>query len=50
MKKPISATIEKELLDWIDSKLAEGSRYRNKSHIIETALEMMKQEESKKKR
>ena len=42
-KRAISATIEESLIAWIDSELGESTRYRNKSHLIETALELMKQ-------
>ena len=45
MKKPISATIDEELIKWIEKKAKDKKRYRNKSHIIETALEMLKGEE-----
>ena len=42
MKKPISATIDKDLVDWIEKEVSDKKRYRNKSHLIETALEMLK--------
>lgn len=42
MKKPISATIDEELIAWINSELKDKTRYRNKSHIIEVALETLK--------
>lgn len=46
MKKPISATIDKELIDWIEKKVSKNkTRYRNKSHLIEIALETLKKEE-----
>jgi len=46
VKKPISATIEKDLIMWIDRKVAkDGKKYRNKSHLIEVALERMREEE-----
>ncbi len=46
VKKPISATIEEELITWIDKKVAkERKKYRNKSHLIEVALERMREEE-----
>lgn len=46
MKKPISATIDKELLDWIEKKVKnDKKKYRNKSHLIEIALEMLKKTE-----
>ena len=41
MKKPISATIDEELITWI-SQQVDGRKYRNKSHLIELALENMK--------
>ena len=43
MKKAISATIEEKLIKWIESELKENNRYRNKSHLIETALELLKE-------
>ena len=46
MKKPISATIDEELIKWIQKKVSKDkTRYRNKSHLIEIALEKMKKEE-----
>jgi Arc/MetJ-type ribon-helix-helix transcriptional regulator len=48
MKKPISATIDEELIRWIRKKVDKDKRrYRNKSHLIEVALEMLKKEEEK---
>ena len=38
MKKPISATIEDELIEWINIECANKLKYRNKSHLIEIAL------------
>ena len=43
MKKPISATIDVELIKWIDKEIQDKKRYRNKSHLIEIALEVLKQ-------
>jgi Arc/MetJ-type ribon-helix-helix transcriptional regulator len=46
MKKPISATIEEDLIRWISKKVSKDkTKYRNKSHLIETALEKMRAEE-----
>lgn len=42
MKKPISATIDVELIRWIDKALEDGKKYRNKSHLIEIALDLLK--------
>jgi Arc/MetJ-type ribon-helix-helix transcriptional regulator len=42
MKKPISATIDEELIEWIDKELKDRKRYRNKSHLIEIALDTLK--------
>jgi len=42
MKKPISATIDEELIKWIDKELEDKKRYRNKSHLIEIALDTLK--------
>lgn len=44
MKKPISATIEEDLINWIEKELEDRTRYRNKSHLIEIALEKLKKE------
>ena len=48
MKRPISATIDERLIQWIQERVESGTRYRNKSHVIETALELMKEKENKK--
>lgn len=42
MKVRISATIDKETEKVINEFLKEG-KYRNKSHVIEDALKMMKE-------
>ena len=42
MKKPISATIDEELLNWIEKEIKDTKKYRNKSHLIEVAIEMLK--------
>ncbi len=51
MKERISATIEKKNKKFIDS-LLKNSNYRNKSHVIDKALELLEKEEKnvKKKR
>ena len=41
-KKPISATIDEELIKWIEEQLKDKKKYRNKSHLIEIALELLK--------
>jgi len=47
MKKPVSATIEDELIKWIDREIAGKRKYRNRSHLIEMALELLRREEKK---
>ena len=42
MKKPISATIDADLINWIEKELNNTRKYRNKSHLIEVAIEMLK--------
>lgn len=42
MKKPISATIDEELINWIEKEINDTKKYRNKSHLIEIALEMLR--------
>ena len=42
MKKPISATIDEELVNWIEKEINDTKKYRNKSHLIEIALEVLK--------
>ena len=44
MKKPISATIDEDLIRWISRQVKEKKSYRNKSHLIEIALEKLKEE------
>jgi len=47
MKKPISATIDEDIINWIEKELQNKDRYRNKSHLIEVALHMLKKEGKK---
>ena len=47
MKKPISATIDEDLIKWIEKEVAGNRKYRNKSHLIEVALENMKTQSKK---
>ena len=42
MKKPVSATIDEELINWIEKEISDTKKYRNKSHLIEVAIEMLK--------
>ena len=42
MKKPISATIDEELIEWIEKEIKDRKKYRNKSHLIEIALDTLK--------
>ncbi len=42
MKKPISATIDEDLIHWIEKELRNSEKYRNKSHLIEVALSHLK--------
>ncbi|MDP3765590.1 MAG: hypothetical protein Q8R04_03690 [Nanoarchaeota archaeon] len=42
MKRPISATIDEELINWIEKEITDTKKYRNKSHLIEVAIEMLK--------
>jgi len=42
MKQPISATIDKKLADWVNSQLKDNVKYRNKSHLIEIALQLLR--------
>ena len=43
-KKPISATIDESLIKWIIDQLKDSTKYRNKSHLIEIALNKLKKE------
>lgn len=47
MKKPISATIDEDLVNWIEKELQNREKYRNKSHLIEIALHLLKKEARK---
>ncbi|MBU0628073.1 MAG: hypothetical protein KKC75_02705 [Nanoarchaeota archaeon] len=44
-KSPISATIDADLIKWINEKIKDRTRFRNKSHLIEIALEKLKKED-----
>ena len=42
MKKPVSATIDENLIAWIEKEIKDTKKYRNKSHLIEVAIESLK--------
>jgi Arc/MetJ-type ribon-helix-helix transcriptional regulator len=44
MKVRISATVEEKNNKYLDS-LLKNSKYRNKSHVIDTAIELLKEKE-----
>ncbi|MBS3127779.1 hypothetical protein J4410_01420 [Candidatus Woesearchaeota archaeon] len=47
MKQPVSATIDTTLISWIEKQVKNKHKYRNKSHLIEIALEHLKEKEGK---
>ena len=47
MKKRVSATIEEETKKIIEEFLKDN-RFRNKSHVIETAIQLLKEKNGKK--
>ncbi|HUS50535.1 MAG TPA: ribbon-helix-helix protein, CopG family [Candidatus Paceibacterota bacterium] len=49
MKKRISATIDEKTLKIIEEFLKDGD-YRNKSHVIERAIELLKKIKGKKRK
>ncbi|MEK6889121.1 MAG: ribbon-helix-helix domain-containing protein [Nanoarchaeota archaeon] len=49
MKERISATVDKDIIKIIDS-LIEKKNYRNKSHVIETAIRFLKEKDGGKKK
>jgi len=44
MKERISATVDKEVIEIIAS-LLKNKKYRNKSHVIETAIYLLQEKE-----
>jgi Arc/MetJ-type ribon-helix-helix transcriptional regulator len=48
MKERLSATVDKEVLKIIEF-LLKDKKFRNKSHVIETALYLLKEKEGKEK-
>ena len=44
MKVRISATVEEKNKKYVDS-LLKNSKYRNKSHVIDKAIELLKEKE-----
>jgi Arc/MetJ-type ribon-helix-helix transcriptional regulator len=46
-KRPISATIEEDLIEWMREKLEDKEKYRNMSHLIEVALLNLRRKEKK---
>lgn len=46
MKIAISATVDRDIVDWIDQQV-KNKKYRNKSHIIELALTEFKEKQQR---
>jgi Arc/MetJ-type ribon-helix-helix transcriptional regulator len=46
MKATISATVDKDIADWIDQQI-KNKKYRNKSHIVELALTEFKEKQQR---
>jgi len=45
MRKKVSATIDEEIVDWVDEKVKEKI-FRSRSHAIEFALSKLKEAEA----
>lgn len=50
MKKIMSATIDTELVKWLEQLSKNTAKYRNRSHIVEIALHLLKEQEEKEKK
>ena len=48
MKERISATVDEETIKLIDEEMKKG-KYRNKSHVIEEAIKLLKEKNAKHK-
>ena len=48
MKERVSVTLDKETVKILNS-LVEGRKYRNRSHAVEVAIELLKKEMEKSK-
>ena len=46
VKERVSATVEKETVEIIE-KLLKNGKYRNKSHVIEAAIELLEEQDEK---
>ncbi len=45
MKKIMSITVEESLISWLNDYSQTSTKYRNKSHLVEVALERLKDSE-----
>jgi len=45
MRRKVSATIDEEIIDWVDEKVKEKI-FRSRSHAIEFALSKLKEAEA----
>ena len=46
VKKPISATIDQSLVKWIDDQIKTKREFRNRSHLIEVAIDLLKEKKN----
>ncbi len=50
MKKIMSVTVEESLISWLQSYSQTNTKFRNKSHMVEVALEQLKEQEERVKK
>lgn len=44
MKKALAVSLDKELIEWINSRVSNEAGFRNRSHLVEEALNKFKNE------
>ena len=38
MKEKVSVSLDRKTIDWLDTQVKAGSKYRSRSHVIEVAI------------
>ena len=48
MKKIISITLNNDIIRWVEKQVKTNTNYRNKSHLVELAIQGLKQKTEQK--
>lgn len=46
-RKKVTVSVDEKLVEWADKLVSEGYKYKDRSHVVEYALSLLKKREEK---